>query len=70
MEYFDWRPPYLSCCRMVGFADELTAAEGQGLKAGVEDFDEKRVDSERVWNAFQAWISLLDLTRVQVPLSR
>ena len=43
---------------MSGFEDELTAAEGDGLRVGADVFDSSDVDPVRLRNAHVAWMAL------------
>ena len=44
----------------MGFEDELTAAEGDGLSVGADVFDSSDVDPVRLRNAYVAWMALIN----------
>ena len=46
--------------RASGFENELTAAEGDGLRAGADVFNSSNVDPVRLRNAHVAWMTLIN----------
>ena len=49
--------------RACGVEDELTAAEGDWLSVGTDDFDNSNVDPVRLRNVHVAWMTLVNSCR-------
>ena len=58
--WLTWSRRVLYQARAIGFEDELTAAEGDGLSVGADVFDSSNVNLVRLRNAHVAWMTLIN----------
>ena len=58
--WLTWSQKVLYQATVSGFANELTAAEGDGLSVGADVFDSSNVNSVRLRNAQVAWMTLIN----------
>ena len=58
--WLTWSQRVLYQARASGFEDELTAAEGDGLRVGSDVFDSSNVNPVRSQNAHVAWMTLIN----------